>query len=1041
MALSPGASFGGGSGSIRVNGVSNGVQLRIEGQETGNSSATGNQQMVQPSVESLQEVALQTSNYSAEFGQSAGGILNFTAKSGTNSLHGTVYDYLANTHLNAGQPFTNNGNGQLVRNPVHRNDWGFAAGGPVIIPKIYNGRNRTFFFYSLEQFRENLGNHIGGLTVPTAAMRAGDFSGVLGTQIGTDSLGRPILLNMIYDPGTERTVNNQVVRDPFSGNLIPLSRISQVALNIQKYIPLPVNSGNAANWALSWTSPRVATVDTLKLDQELGSRGHIAFYYQFGSVAASRQTGAGGSEGLPDPITAGRDNKQTPRVYRLSYDVPLRPTLLFHLGAGYQSLVFADDMYRSYTDPLSGKVLPVESFDSVTQLGLTGAAALGFPRITGLVTSFGGMQNMGPVSNQIETLEKPSAVASATYVHENHTYKLGGDWRLDSYLNPNITGSQGIYAFSAAQTALPYLQSTTIGGNSLGFPYASFMLGAVNTASLAAPSDFDYRRPSVSLFVQDTWKLARKLTLDYGLRWDWQEPVRELHDRMSEFAPSIANPSAGGLPGAVQFVGFGAGRCNCNFTNAYPYAIGPRVGVAYQITPKTVLRAGWGIFYGNAPAFNTVGNNGFLGVGNNTLSFTNPAFGEQAANLTTGLVYSPASLTALNLNPGIRPDPGQTDSPTVYVDPNGGRPPRIMQTSIGLQRELTRNLVAEASYVGSRSVWTQANGSYTDLNGDSAARFAAFGLDINSATDRALLISPMSSTSVAARGFKIPYAGFPTSATLAQALRPYPQFGTIPVIGAPTGDSWYDSLQSKLTQRYSHGLVASTSFAWQKELSIGEAGAVNDVYNRRVNKSLSPSSQPLTLALSLNYQVPKFKQNWIGKVAANWTIGAVMRYASGLPILAPAANNNLNTLLLRAAGTATYANRVAGQPLFLQDLNCHCFDPNKTLVLNPPAWTDPAAGQFGGTAMYFNDYRYQRRPTEALSAGRIFKVREHLSLEVRVQFQNPFNRVEVADPTATNAALKPTLTNGQYVGGFGYLNTGALAFQPRVGQALARVSW
>ena len=136
-----------------------------------------------------------------------------------------------------------------------------------------------------------------------------------------------------------------------------------------------------------------------------------------------------------------------------------------------------------------------------------------------------------------------------------------------------------------------------------------------------------------------------------------------------------------------------------------------------------------------------------------------------------------------------------------------------------------------------------------------------------------------------------------------------------------------------------------------------------------------------------------------------------------------------------------HANRVPGQPLFLQDLNCHCFDPNKTLVLNPAAWSDPAAGQFGSSALYYNDYRYQRRPTEALSVGRVFKIRERASFEIRFQFHNAFNRAEVADPTSTNAALRPTLSNGQYVGGFGYLNTGSLAVTPRVGQGLARLTW
>ena len=195
----------------------------------------------------------------------------------------------------------------------------------------------------------------------------------------------------------------------------------------------------------------------------------------------------------------------------------------------------------------------------------------------------------------------------------------------------------GNYSFNARETAQPYLQTTTIGGGSIGFPYASFLLGAVGGGTIANRQDSQWRKHNYGVFVQDTWKVTRRLTLDYGVRWDYQVAFQELHDRNSGFSPTVRNPSAGGLLGGTQYEGSGSGRCNCSFTDAYPFAFGPRLGVAYQLTPKTVVRAGWGLVYGTTPSVNyQLG--GALGTGFNTLTFSNPTFGEPAFAFRT--VYS-----------------------------------------------------------------------------------------------------------------------------------------------------------------------------------------------------------------------------------------------------------------------------------------------------------------------------------------------------------------------------------------------------------------
>ena len=225
--------------SIKLNGAPlNTYQVRLEGQEANNQRLMIRQDQVQPSVEALEEVSVQTSNFSAEYGQVAGGMFNLTAKSGTNRFHGSGFEYLVNEALGAGIPFTDDRSGHLVRPRNRRHDYGFSVGGPVWIPKVYDGHNKTFFHFSFEKFHQR--QIVGGVltTAPTDAMRSGDFGAALtGRTLGTDPLGRPILENVIYDPLTTRTQSGQIVRDPFLNNVIPAARFDPVAVKIQNLIP------------------------------------------------------------------------------------------------------------------------------------------------------------------------------------------------------------------------------------------------------------------------------------------------------------------------------------------------------------------------------------------------------------------------------------------------------------------------------------------------------------------------------------------------------------------------------------------------------------------------------------------------------------------------------------------------------------------------------------------------------------------------------------------------------------------------------------
>jgi hypothetical protein len=265
------------------------------------------------------------------------------------------------------------------------------------------------------------------------------------------------------------------------------------------------------------------------------------------------------------------------------------------------------------------------------------------------------------------------------------------------------------------------------------------------------------------------------------------------------------------------------------------------------------------------------------------------------------------------------------------------------------------------------------------------------------------------------------------------------------------GDNWYDSLQLRVLKRFSHGLDASYNFTWSKSLDNGVEGVENDPFNRGQDKYLSGSDRPLVSNINVTYTVPV--PGWGNRmskyVLSGWQMGALLIYASGTPILVPSASANL--LSTETFETSSYLDRVPGQPLFLQNLNCHCFDPTKTLVLNPAAWSLPAPGTWGTSPAYYNDYRNQRHPTENFNVGRTFRIRESMSLSLRAEFVNIFNRTVLPAPSSTtpltpatcflngNTGATGTCNSGATIAsGFGFEQTALIVGGTRTGQIVAR---
>ena len=1023
--------------SLKVGGAPlNTFQIRVEGMESNNHRLMIRVDQVQPSVESLEEMTVHTSNFAAEYGQVAGGIFNLTAKSGTNTVHGSVFEYYVNEKFGAGIPFTDDGSGDLVKPRNRRNNFGGSIGGPVSIPRLYDGRNKTFFFYTLEQFRqvETRAGLLG--TMPTDRMRSGDFSEALtGRVLGTDPLGRPIMENAIYDPRTTRVVNGQVVRDPFPNNVIPREMFDPVALKIQEYIPGATRGGKINNWDQAYPADTIKSIATVKMDHNFTTQGKLSGYY-------SRYWGPhyNGSDGLPIPITKVRRFATSTHTIRVTYDWTMSPTTLLNTRVGFMR----------HWNPDFG--LPeVREFDPMAGLGLQGAVnGIGFPviRWPTLSTTAGGMSEGLAEAGSLPATKKPQALVNITHSRDRHTYKAGFEWRNDIFSNPIIHGSHGAYNFAADQTALPSTLGQNLGGGAVGHPYASFLLGLVNSASVSNPTDPNWHKPALSAFVQDTWRLRSQLTIDYGVRWDRQAYGYEQDDRRSMFSPDVPNPAAGGLLGATIYEGEGGGTCNCRFVKTYPYSFGPRLGLSYQVTPKTVLRAGWGITYAQTGNGQSDGGSTLGAGGWNTINYQSPAFGEPGAVLRTGLVYNRDDLFRVSNDPGIRPSPGQVDSPPQWIHPDAGKMPKLNQWSLSVQREITRDLVLDFAYVGNRGSGFTAN-NMVNLNAISVDRLRSFGLDINNANDQALLRARLDSPLAASRGFnRLPYAGYSGANTVAQSLRPFPQFGNIAALGVPLGESRYDSLQVKATKRYAYGLNFTGTFTWQNERTnmvntatsaAPNSATANNVFDHPRDVFFVPElSEPIITVLAFSYEVPAFTNNrYVRAALGGWTVGGIVRYATGMPIPVPASQNQLNALLFQN----TRMNRVDGEPLYLHDLDGG-FEPNQDFVLNPAAWSNPGPGQFATSLPYYDDFRYQRRPDEQLSVGRSFRIKNRTRLEVRAEFFNAFNRIQLNNPDAGNP-LQTQQRNAQGVptSGFGRINTGTVFGPPRSGQIVTRLSW
>jgi len=1075
---------------LNVNGLSMQSML-VDGQESTTRvlgvGGTGQYyQIGQMNVDAIQEVAYQTSNYAPEYGTASSVVINQTMKSGTNIYHGSGFDYFVNEDLNAGEPFSRSGcitglngvqscnsgggNGGKYQPRERRNDFGGTLGGPVVIPKIYNGRNKTFWFFSYEQYAETDFYQFTD-TVAVPAYIGGNFSaispnggpggcslcstyGIQTTALGTpkvqlDALGNQMFANEIYDPLTRGvTAAGLGYASPFMNNMIPSTRFSPLTVKLQNLISsLGVNAQDPSligNYTASIPGVRYSAIPSIKIDHNIDAKDKLSFFYSENNTVGQISSPLGNADGLPKEIGAYRGTFIPTWTYRLNYDRTLAPTLLLHLGAGYIRTTFSDRA-------------PFLNFQP-SSLGLVGFLHdRQFPSFTGMSsTSYGGMQAIG-TAGQGQSLDiegKPTFTANLTWIRGKHTFKFGGNLVLEGNTSGPISGVT--FATGIGPTSEPFSPTQSFNGFTTGFGYASWLLGDYSSVVQTPTVDPRLEAADWSLFAQDSWKVTRKLTLDYGLRWDLYGVEHEEYGRLGQFSETAANANAGGHPGSTIF----ASNCNCPFYQpAYPYGIAPRIGVAYQIDPKTVFRAGWGFTYALVEnlAGGNVSTNGAYNVTANSPSYVPAAGCGGSSGLTSttcqfvndqtpGWILQPTWPVSTNIYPTL----GTISPKPTMPDQQENRPPRVNQWSAGFQREITRSFVLEASYVANRAAWLSGVLGGGTLNNVPASAYAQYGLYPYPGTGpagynfapaglncvpgndcaRAILSQPLSSAAVqqtlAAAGIPnggLPYSGFPTSTALSGIVgRPFPQFGTIAPSGSPTGNSKYDSLQVKATKRYAHNFQAGGFFTWAQGFTRATR---QDYFNPASNQNALMAIPPRVLSFNFIYTTPKTQYfanhaKFVNTIIKDWQIGGFASYQSGAFLAIPA---TATTEFL-----PTQDVYVKGQPLYTPGVNLNnlgTYNPYSTQVLNPAAWAQcPVNSNCGDSGNDFlKNFRGPRHPTENANFGRNFRFKERWNLQVRAEFTNIFNRTLMPAPSTTSPQ-NPVAKNGLGIltSGFGVVN-------------------
>jgi hypothetical protein len=775
-----------------------------------------------------------------------------------------------------------------------------------------------------------------------------------------------------------------MTRDLFPGARIPANRSSAVSAAMLSLLPAPTSGAATSNYTAVGVNAFTRDVVTIKGDHSFSDRHRVSLFLYFSgenSVAPELIAGA------MSPALA---QQRPARWARFNDDYLISPTILNNLRAGYTR---EPQVWSRITSDQG----------LLQKIGLTGVNPPGdiIPRVQFTDT----YQNWSD-----ETKNKGVQVNNTLQVADTlslsrgtHSFKFGVDLRWQQTNGADSAGQQGLFAFSPNETALPTAAGRAVSGNA----FASFLLGAVDNASynglFVVPGiRYQYK----ALFAQDDWKVTRKLTLNLGLRWDLFTPREEHNNNISGFDPTLPNPGAGGRLGAIRFLGDGPGRDNSrtSFADTYYKAFGPRIGFAYQLAARTVLRGGYGVSYGQGNANAGLRDSQKFIYGFNAA----PSYASTDAGATPAFNWDKGFPTSWPHPPFINPTV-QNGTNVTMIGAGDGRPPAFQNYQFSVQQEFSAKTSLEVAYVGVKG--TRLGNGLISIN-QVDPKYLSLG---------SLLTQSVTSAAAQAANIPIPYAGF--TGSVAQALRPYPQYLNIVNNSTPNGNSTYHALQVKLTKRLTHGLTVQAAYTWAKSLTDGNiaaggGAAGQDFYNRRLEKSLSPNDVPQIFVVAYTYELPFGRNHGVASaIFGGWQLSGIQQYSVGKPV-----QLTVNNTLPIFNGTLR-PNVNPGVDMMIDHP-----DPLANPWFNKAAFSIPASYQFGSAARSYTEMRAANSYNESFGLMRKIKLSEKVALTLRGEFFNAFNRVVFGAPVANVSAAN-----------FGRVTSQANL--PRQGQVSARIDF
>ena len=901
---------------------------------------------VNPAVDAIQEFKVQSGVMSAEFGYTAGGVVNMVTKSGTNQFHGSLYEFLRNDKLDARNAFA------AVKAPFRYNQFGGVVGGPV-------RKDKTFFFYNYEEWRFRRQYTVIG-TTPTDEQRTGDLSRL------ADARGNAI---PIYDPQTTaaNTAGGGFTRQVFPGNRIPANRLDPVSQKILPFYPAPNRTPsdpftNSNNFIGNLGANKDAVQMSGKADHSFSTKNRLSVRYT--SWTHKDDNGSTGTGYYPDRLPRVRNDNYGNKNFNLTDSHFFSSSLINEFRGGVVRNAFPFVPASVGTNPTSKLGLP----SSVPEVTLPGVNFAGTPNLQGFPSGFGTIRGY-------ITMDVRQMFDSITWIKGKHTLKIGGELRQNMYSINACFQCSGVFNFNTRLTGNPQ------GLPGTGSGLASFLLGAVADANI--DSNVGTTNPSFTqaYFVQDDWKLTRRLTVNLGMRYDYQQVPGERHNGLSNFNPGATNPLTN-LPGRLEFAGVDFGRTviDPDFND-----FGPRVGFALDVfgSGRTVLRGGYGLYYPLTHNYAT--DFGSLGFRGNSTVYTAPG-----GNLDfPAFLFKDGFPTPVVLPIGSKVGPSAFLSGNVTIDERANRTPYSQQFTFTLQHQLPGQILMETSYSGNRG--TKLRGGGYDYNQLDPVNLS-LGTRLNEVVPN-------------------PYAGRVTGAfggatiTRQQSLRPFPYYNRVGIANPHMANSNYHSFLLNFEKRMSRGFVMLASYSYGKLISdgingFGFAGSElvnqfdyqNGKFDRRVERSIEATDSAGRFVFSSIYELPFGKgkrfsssNGAMNRVIGGWQVDGVLALQSGTPLAVRGANNFLANRPNSTGASAALPGS--------QRSAARWFDT--TQFVNPANFT------FGNVSRLLPDVRGPGIRNVDLSVIKTTQLTEKVGLQFRAESFNFANKVNLLSPNTT----------------------------------------